>query len=264
VVTRYFDKTRPDAAPGETTREDIYPSLSFPRGVDQPRRRPYTGINMVSTADGKVVVGGPGTTHLIGGDTDHYLMARIDGQADALLFGAGLIRDDNPRYPRHSEEWREWRRSLGLRPDALWGVVSTRGEFPEKPRMFGTERENTAVFTTSLVKNERRQQLEEWSRVFICGETAVDPVILGQTLRDELGIRSMICLGGPTLNAALIEAGVLDELFLTLAPKLQGGRGVPTAVEGKGFPADHLQQLDLLSLYGDGGELYLRYRFTRP
>ena len=246
AIRRYFDTTRPAAAPGEVKREDIYPSLAFPRGVDAPRRRPYTGINMVSTVDGKVVVGGPGTTPLIGSDTDHYLMPRIDGQAEAIIFGAGLIRDDDPAYPAPSEEWREWRRSMGLRPDALWGVVSTRAEFVEKPRMFETARENTAVFTTSRIPDERRRQLEEWTQVIICGESTVDALLLGEAMRDTLGIRNMICMGGPRLNATLIEAEVVDELFLTFAPKLQGGSGMATLMEGKGFLPERLQPLELL------------------
>ncbi len=149
MIQRYLDTTRPDAAPGPVTREDIYPSLRFPKGVDMPHRRPYTGINMVSTVDGKVVVGGPGTTHLIGSDTDHYLMARIDGQADAVLFGAGLVRNDDPPYPQHSEQRKESRRQMGLRPNVLWAAVSARGEFNGRPRMFQTARENTALFTSN-------------------------------------------------------------------------------------------------------------------
>ena len=83
---------------------------------------------------------------------------------------------------------------------------------------------------------------------------------MGAILRDELGVCNTICIGGSILNAALIEAGVADELFVTLAPKLQGGSGVSTLIEGRGFPVERLPLLELLSLYGDGDELYLRYR----
>jgi len=215
---------------------------------------------MVSTVDGKVVVGGPGTTQLIGSVTDHYLMASIDGQANAVLFGAGLVRGDDPPYPQHSEQRKEVRRQAGLRPNVLWATVSTRGEFSGRPRMFQTARENSALFTSSQISAGRRRQLDEWTQVFICGEATVDPVVMGRTLRDELGANSMICLGGARLNATLLEAGQVDELFLTLAPKLQGGSRMPTAVEGLGFTADNLPTMELLSLYGDEGELYLRYR----
>lgn len=263
MIYRYLDRTRPEAATGSVTREDIYPDLRFPRGVDAPHRRPYTGINMVATVDGKVVVGGPGTTRLIGGETDHWLMGRIDAQVDAVLFGAGLVREDDPAYPTFPAGRRERRAAAGLRPDVLWAVVSTRGEFERRPRMLQVEREKSALFVASVVGKERLKQLSEWTQVFVCGERIVDPFLMGGVLRDELGVRSMMCLGGPKLNASMIEAGAIDELFLTLAPKIQGGSGWETAVEGVGYSANLMPRLELLSLYADESELYLRYRFRR-
>ena len=70
-MQRFFDRTRDDAPPGPVERDEVYRRLAFPRGVDDPVRRPYTAINMVSTVDGKVVVGGPGSTRMIGSETDH-------------------------------------------------------------------------------------------------------------------------------------------------------------------------------------------------
>ena len=234
TIYRYLDKTRPEVAAGPVKREDIYPDVRFPRGVDAPHRRPHTGINMVATVDGKVVVGGPGTTHLIGSETDHWLMGRIDAQVDAVLFGAGLVREDDPPYPTFPVGRRERRTAAGLRPDVLWAIVSTRGEFERRPRMLQVEREKTALFVSSAVGTEHLKQLSEWTQVFVCGETAVDPILMGGVLRDRLGASTMMCLGGPKLNATMIETGAVDELFLTIAPKIHGGAGWETAVEGTG------------------------------
>lgn len=266
MLRRFLDLSRPGAEAGPVTREDIYPSLGFPAGVDGARgRRPFTAINMVATVDGKVVVGGPGTTHLIGGPTDHYLMTRIEGQADAVLFGAGLVRDDDPGYPAWAVEQRSWRAGEGLRPDLLWAAVSTRGDFPRRPRMFHGNRERSALFVSALAGAERLARLREWTQVFVCGETEVEPWEMGRVLVEQLGVSRMVSLGGPRLNGTLLEASAADELFLTLAPKIQGGSGWGTAVEGvnggPGFGAAELAALSLISVYGDGAELYLRYRF---
>jgi riboflavin-specific deaminase-like protein len=260
-MERHLDKTVEGARPGPVDRSEVYRRLDFPRGVDRPVRRPYTVINMVSTLDGKVVTGGPGTTHQIGSETDHALMARIELQADAVLLGAGLARADDPPYPRLPPEHQRQREAMGLRSTPLWAIVSTMGEFPVLPRLL---REggphNTCLFTTTRLPPERRAALERTTRVAFCGNERVDVRQMDTVLRDQLGIRSVVCLGGPVLNASLIEAGAADELFLTLAPKLQGGRMGVTAVEGQGFPAERLPQLELLSLYSEGSELYLRYR----
>jgi 5-amino-6-(5-phosphoribosylamino)uracil reductase len=262
VIQRLLDHSRPDAAPGPTTREDIYPHLCFPRGVQTPdnQQRPYLAINMVATLDGKVVIGGPGTTRLIGTSTDHYLMAQIESQADAVIFGAGLIREDNPAHPNYTAEMQQRRKEAGLRPQQLWGVVSTRGEFDKKPRLFEVGREHTALFTSAQIGDERSKVLEQWTQVFVCGDSIVDPAEMGRICREQLGVHCAISLGGPTLNASLAEASAVDEFFLTLAPKLQGGSRLPTAVEGIGFPPETLPRLTLISAYLNGSELYLRYR----
>ncbi|HEX2185407.1 MAG TPA: dihydrofolate reductase family protein [Chloroflexota bacterium] len=285
-MQRHFDLTVPGAAPGPVERTEVYRRLDFPAGAETPLPRPYTAINMVATVDGKVVVGGPGTTRLIGSETDHYLMARIEAQADAVLLGAGLLRADDPPYPRLSDESRRRREALGLRPDPLWAVVSGSGQLtppamaapgaadgpgahapagttpdrPVLPRLFRGPLANTALFTTERMVPQDRERMAAHTQVFICGEQTVDPRQMATILRQQLGVRRMICLGGPILNASMIETGLADEVFITLAPKLQGGSRLPTAIEGVGYAATALPVLELLSLYSDGSELYLRYR----
>jgi riboflavin biosynthesis pyrimidine reductase len=138
--------------------------------------------------------------------------------------------------------------------------VSTRGEFPTPPRVLAGGHENAVVFVSAAIDPARQAALEQTCRVFVAGDERVDPVLMGRLLRDELDVHRMICLGGPGLNATMLAAGAADELFVTLAPKLQGGTGMPTMVEGQGYPPSALPVMDLLSLYGDGSELYLRYK----
>jgi riboflavin biosynthesis pyrimidine reductase len=259
-VERDSDKTRAGALPGPVDRREIYADLDFPRGAETPFRRPHTVINMVATVDGKVVIGGAGTTRLIGGETDHYLMAKIEAQADAVLMGAGLVREDDPGYPNLSDSRLRRREARGLRPCPLWAAVSARGEFMAVPRIFQGPREHCALFTTERITAKARAELEPHTQVFVCGRDQVDPAEMGRLLRSELSVNSMICIGGPTLNASLLEAGAIDEFFLTLSPKLQGGSGLATAVEGTGWEPERLPVMDLQSLYADGSELYLRYK----
>ena len=260
VPHRLFDLTRPDAQPGPVSPNEIYRELRFPEGVQAPSPRPYTVINMVSTVDGKVVVGEPGTTGLIGGPTDHLLMGRLMMATDGELFGAQLIRDDNPGYPRLSEEARREREHRGLRPDPFWVIVTTRAAFHPLPRAFEAGRENIAVFTGNLIDPEHARHLDALAHLYVGDGPGVEFAQMGRILYDEIGLRRLNCLGGPSLNGSLIAARAADELFLTLAPKLKSGRDLPTAVEGDPFPADAMLHLELRSLYAHSGELYLRYR----
>ena len=257
---RHLDRTLPDSAPGPVPPDEIYRPLAFPPGVDTPSPRPYTVINMVSTVDGKVVVGGPGTTGLIGSPTDHMLMRRLMMATDGELFGAQLIREDDPPYPRLSENDRRARDSQGLRPEPFWAIVTTGAEFEPLPRAFEAGRDHVAVFASNRIDPSRARKLEALVRLYVTDAPGVDFAFMGRVLREEVGLRRLNCLGGPALNGSLIAAGAADELFLTLAPKLKSGRGLAAAVEGVPYPPDSMPQLDLLSLYSHGSELFLRYR----
>ena len=76
-----------------------------------------------------------------------------------------------------------------------------------------------------------------------------------RSLREE-GVRAVLCEGGPRLHASLWSAGLVDELFLTIAPKLTGG-GAPRILEGE-LPG--IEQLELAWLLEREGELFARYR----
>jgi len=83
----------------------------------------------------------------------------------------------------------------------------------------------------------------------------VDLVALLRSLREE-GVRALICEGGPTLHSALQALGLVDELFLTIAPKLAGGVA-PRIIEGD-LPEE--AALELAWLLEQDGELFARYR----
>lgn len=256
-MQRFFDETT-GKPPGEVTVDEVYADLDFPAGRGD---RPYTVINMVSTLDGKVVVGGPGTTWLMGKETDHLLLRRIEEACDAIMVGAGLMRSDDVPYPRISDELAARRAARGLRPKPLWVIVSGRAELPADLRVFRGGSDNVLVLASTQASGESIDALAKVSSVRKAGEDVLDMAQIGRMLYAEYGVRRMNCLGGPFLNGTLLEAGVIDELFLTLAPKIQGGAHGRTAIEGVSIAAEQMPNLRLRSLYADDGELYLRYAF---
>ena len=88
--------------------------------------------------------------------------------------------------------------------------------------------------------------------------TGADLPVLMARLREEHGVRSVLCEGGPTLNAHLLAAGLVDELFLTLDPKIVGGADALTLAAGR--PLLEPARAELVSLLEADGELFFRWR----
>ena len=86
------------------------------------------------------------------------------------------------------------------------------------------------------------------------------PLLLAK-LREDHGIRSVLCEGGPTLNSFLLAAGLVDELFLSVSAQIAGGAHALTIVAGRELPSP--VGAELISLLEGDGELFSRWRI-RP
>ncbi|HKO39457.1 MAG TPA: dihydrofolate reductase family protein [Solirubrobacterales bacterium] len=109
---------------------------------------------------------------------------------------------------------------------------------------------------------KRAEGYENVSRRLIVVESGPDgPVDLPALLRElhGEGVRALLCEGGPTLHGALQAQGLVDELFLTIAPKLSGGGEAPRILEGA---LPQVVGLELAWLLESEGELFARYRRT--
>lgn len=115
---------------------------------------------------------------------------------------------------------------------------------------------DAVMIGAGTMRAERYSGLEKRLIVVESGpDGRVDLVALLRSLRQG-GVRALLCEGGPTLYGALQAAGLVDELFLTIAPKLAGG-GAPRIIEGT---LPEVTELQLAWLLEQDGELFARYR----
>ncbi len=227
------------------SEETLYRQISFPPA---PADRPYVFLNMVSTLDGKITLGEVGDTAAgLGSPMDQALMKRLQRNAQAVLIGASTLRAGHVTYP-----------------ETLWrGVITASGNLPAESRFFSEAPGKAVVFTTEQVPEQKRKEWQEFAHVVVCGTGKVNLVQALSFLRQQLGIERLLCEGGGALNYEMFAADLIDEWFLTLAPKVKGGRHIPTTVEGDGLPRERVVQMELISVYENNGELYLRYRRAR-
>jgi len=233
--------------PGETTVErqlDAYRPWKEPRDD-----RPFVATNFAVTLDGRATIGG--TSGAIGSDTDTAMLVGLRGRFDAVMIGAGTMRAERYGDMVPREEVRDAREALGLPPVPLMILVSGRLDLPWDAPLFAdggrvlifTSSETEAPETTADVRVVRH-------------EGSVDLAVALRQLRDEHGVRALLCEGGPRLNGQLWAGGLVDELFLTMAPRLTGGEG-PRIVEGQALPK--IAELELAWLLEENGELFSRY-----
>jgi len=235
--------------PGETTVEE---QLDSYRPWEQPLdERPFVATNFAVTVDGRATI--DGVSGPIGSDTDTEMLARLRTRFDALMIGAGTMRAE--RYGRVAgrQEERERRERLGLPHDPLMVIVSGRLDLPWDAPLFTAGGGRVLIFTAS--EAEPPETATSLRVVRHEGEVNLAAALLH--LRGERGVRALLCEGGPHLHGQLWAAGLVDELFLTTAPKLSG-TDAPRILEGPSLP--ETAALELAWLLEHEGELFARYR----
>ena len=216
-----------------------------------PPGRPYLGINMVSSLDGKATLGW--RTKGLSSDADRLLFHHLRTQADAVMVGAGTAREERYGRMTKNDELRQKRMNEGRVADALAVVVSGRLDLPPDLPLLNDPEQRVVIATASDEEIAGVTGDVEYAR------TGDDLPKLLAYLHEEHGVRSVLCEGGPTLNSHLFAAGVVDELFLTFNPKVLGGASALTIVAGRELvePAEP----QLVTVAEHDGELYTRWRF---
>jgi riboflavin-specific deaminase-like protein len=249
VETTSIRRLYPD--PGPTAVVDEVHELDLISSA--PTDRPYLVTNFALTVDGKATL--QGRSGPIGSATDTEFLVCLRTRVDAVMIGAGTMRAERYGRPVADPGKRGRRERRGLSQDPLLVIVSGRLDIPWDAPVFGDRGARVLIFTTSDA--EPPETVAE-VRV-VRHEGAVDLREALVYLRRERGVRALLCEGGPRLHAQLIDAGLVDELFITRAPKLGGG-------DGPGLVADlpELERpLELVWLLDSDGELFARYRVPR-
>lgn len=240
-----FARLLPDAGPVELAA--LLAGLRL--GERAPSTRPYVVASFAATVDGRVAVGGGSGP--IGDDGDREMFHALRGQADAVLVGPGTLAGEHYGRLAGRPERRAARAALGLAPDPLAVTLTRSGALPPAIPLLADPHSTLVVYAGGEVA------LPPATRARVEVVPDADPARALAHLRAELGVRSVLCEGGPRLLAALVAAGLVDELFLTVAPLLAGGGGAAGLTAGPGLATP--ARLELLWVLERAGSLYLRH-----
>ena len=188
--------------------------------------KPFIILSAAMTIDGKIASkdGDPD----ISDENDWKEVHKLRSKVDAILVGKGTIMKDNPKlhikYHDHNGYYRI--------------VIDSNLKIPIKSNVieFDPKLYPTIICTTENVSKERSRLFESKGvKILKSGKgPTVDIVNLMPKLYN-FGIKSVLLEGGGTLNWTFIKHDLVDEIRLTIAPWIVGGRNAISLVEGEGF-----------------------------
>lgn len=223
--------------------------------------RPWLLLNMVTAVDGRIT-DRDGRAGGISGPADRELFLALRTLADVILVGAGTARAENYGPPRAPEgQAAEQRQARGQKPAPRLAVVTRSLNFDPDARLFQQEDPDhrPIVLTTEGALSyapEIAERLVAHADLHVAGEKSVDLKRALQILHDDVGARVVLAEGGPTMNGQLFAADLVDELCLTLAPRVMGDDG-PTLLSSD--TAFGPVSLALSRIFEHDAYLFLRY-----
>ena len=208
-------------------------------------------IIAASTICGRI---GPGLT---GSAVDREVLEKIRAATDASLLGAGTLRQGDP----------EMRGPGGhLLPQRIRGFITESGEIPVAGRKIYQHGPPPLIFTGEAAAAGLRHRLGTLAQVVALPTDSAGGLSLVAALAHlaELGATSLLIEGGGRLNYACLRQGVVDEVLLTLTPKLSGDQGAASVCGGPGPLGAPFLPLILVSCEtAETGEVFLKYRLNK-
>lgn len=235
---------------GTVEAQDVLDSLSAPPGAANDR--PYVLVNFIASADGRSAYAG--RSGGLGDKGDRALFHGLRERADAILVGTRTLEVENYGRMLGRQERRQRRVARGRSPEPLACLVTRSGRVPADIPLFAEPEARVVVFTAADVRLAGAQAQVEVVRLDP-GQLTLTTVL--RHLRSEHDIDVLLCEGGPMIFGSLLEENLVDELFLTVAPKLAGGGSTPAITSGPELPA--LRPLELGWILEREDYLYLRY-----
>lgn len=222
-------------------------------------KRPYVLLSCGMSIDG-YLDNATDRRLLLSNDADFDRVDAVRAECDAILVGAGTVRQDNPRLLVRSQDRRDARVRRGLRPTPVKVTMTGTGKLDPTAHFFLTGEIDKLVYCASSCLDETRERLGEVATVVECGE----PVDLRRMMADlhARGVGRLMVEGGGTIHTQFLTAGLVDELHLVIAPFFVGDSRAPRFVSDGRFPWGPERRAVLAEVRQIGDVALLRYALS--
>ncbi len=183
-------------------------------------------INAAMTIDGKIATNRGDST--ISSKQDLRRLHRLRSSVDAIVIGISTVIVDNPRLTVRLVK------RCGTTPVRI--IVDSTGRIPLDSKILkSASKINTIVAVTSKASDKRIDKIKSaGAMVIVAGTRTVDLKELFYILK-KMGFNKILVEGGGELNWSVLQLGIVNELMVTVAPRIVGGRTATTLVEGNGY-----------------------------
>lgn len=225
------------------------------------RSVPYVLVTLAMTADGKIATANR-RIHSFTSARDHAHLLERRATADAVLCAATTVNGEGITLGTGGTRYQRLRRRRGLTEHALRVVVSGRANLRPDADVFRDRLSPVIVLVSGSAppaRVERLRRVADEVRVFGTRDVDLPGALIW--LRKDWNVKRIACEGGAKLNDAMFRAGLVDELNLTISPRIFGGADAPTLADGSGVPRLAMAaRLELIRVRRVDDELFLTYR----
>jgi 2,5-diamino-6-(ribosylamino)-4(3H)-pyrimidinone 5'-phosphate reductase len=212
-------------------------------------------LNAAMTVDGKIATTSGDSA--ISSRDDLIRVHELRASADGIIVGISTVLADNPRLTVRLA------RKRVKRKDPARIVIDSKGKIPLDSHILLTaSRIKTIVAVTKLAHIDTLRKIKKTGAIVIVSGSQTVNLKKVFSIIKQMGIRKILVEGGGEINWSLLRLGIVNELIVTISPKIVGGRQATTLVEGQGYRRIsqgiklHLKQAQLQN----NGELVLHYQ----
>jgi riboflavin-specific deaminase-like protein len=225
--------------------------------------RPFVTANFALTWDARISTR-RGTPSDFSSPRDKHRLVEIRAHYDAVLASVKTIAADNMTMGLPDGALRAARTSRGQSPYPLRVLLTNSGLIDPTLSIFKHDFSPIVIFSTTRMPARTRGVIAGKADVWLHETPAVHLPAMMATLRSEYGVERLVCEGGAQVFRSLLTADLIDEIHVTFAPRIFGGKDAPTLT---GVARDFLPSsipLQLREMKVVEGECFLRYRVVIP
>jgi len=240
----------------------MVPARHGPQSATKSLPRPFVTANFALTWDCRISTR-LGTVSDFSSPRDKKRLLEIRAGADAILASAKTVTAERMTMGMPDPALRAQRLARKQAPYPLRVLLSNSGAIDPALPLFDKSFSPIVIFTTTRLPESRRSALAARADLWMHDEPSVNLHSMMAALRLEYGVKRLVYEGGGQVFRALLEAGLVDKLCVTLCPRIFGGIQAPTLTGKAGDFLPKSIPLSLRKMNVVDGECFLEYRIQR-